>query len=189
MTSQRSQTDSRDSGDRNRRHGRIVSEASELSKALAEIQASPAGPETGVIFDLDGALIAGSMLQRMATERLVKRDISPEALLRTLSHVTSARWREHSYSVLLSRPPRRQTDNARSGILCSGPAGDALSSVLFIDTKVGDLRFSRRLHHCPIHRDREAIASLPAGERRQARACARWGGSRARRLGWLRRCR
>ena len=56
----------------------------ELSDLLAEIEAGPEGPETGVFFDFDGTLIAGYSAEAWALDALRRRKIDPQTMVRSL---------------------------------------------------------------------------------------------------------
>ena len=52
-----------------------------LPGSVAEIMASPAGPQVGAFFDLDGTLVAGFTAVILTQERLRRRDMGVGELL------------------------------------------------------------------------------------------------------------
>jgi putative phosphoserine phosphatase/1-acylglycerol-3-phosphate O-acyltransferase len=62
-----------------------MSEQRRLPGSIAEIEASPAGPEVGAFFDLDGTLIAGYSARYIAEDRIRNREIGGSEFLRTFA--------------------------------------------------------------------------------------------------------
>ena len=52
---------------------------------MAEVEASPEGPQVGAFFDLDGTLIAGFSVRHLAEDRLRRREIGVGDLVRTVA--------------------------------------------------------------------------------------------------------
>jgi putative phosphoserine phosphatase / 1-acylglycerol-3-phosphate O-acyltransferase len=55
-----------------------------LPGSVAEIEASPDGPQIGAFFDLDGTLIAGYSAKYVAQERFRNREVNAKELVRTV---------------------------------------------------------------------------------------------------------
>src|SRR5687768_14300161 len=55
-----------------------------LPGSVAEVDASPEGPEIGAVFDLDGTLVAGFTASVHTSDRVRRRDIGPGEFLRML---------------------------------------------------------------------------------------------------------
>ena len=51
---------------------------------LAEIEAGPAGPETGAFFDFDGTLIAGYSAEAFVLDAIRRRKVDPQTMVRSL---------------------------------------------------------------------------------------------------------
>jgi putative phosphoserine phosphatase/1-acylglycerol-3-phosphate O-acyltransferase len=61
-----------------------------LPGSVAEIEASPEGPQVGAFFDLDGTLIAGYSARYLAEDRLRNREIGLGELVRTVQAAVNA---------------------------------------------------------------------------------------------------
>ena len=59
-----------------------------LPGSVAEVDASPEGPEIGAFFDLDGTLIAGYTAAAHTVDRLRRRQVGAGEFLR----MASSRW-------------------------------------------------------------------------------------------------
>src|SRR6185503_3604252 len=57
---------------------------------VAELDASPEGPEIGAFFDLDGTLIAGYSARYLAADRIRRRELSLGEVMRTLAVAVGA---------------------------------------------------------------------------------------------------
>src|SRR2546429_9028230 len=66
---------------------------SDLGERIAEIEASPKGPQVGAFFDFDGTLIAGYSGNEFYRARLRAREVGPGELARTLLAVGDMRLR------------------------------------------------------------------------------------------------
>jgi putative phosphoserine phosphatase/1-acylglycerol-3-phosphate O-acyltransferase len=65
--------------------------AMRLPGSLAEVEASPQGPEIGAYFDLDGTLVAGFTATVHTRERIRRRELGVGELLRTLQMIVDYR--------------------------------------------------------------------------------------------------
>ena len=66
---------------------------SDLGERIAEIEASPKGPQVGAFFDFDGTLIGGYSGNQFYRARLRAREVGPSELARTLLAVADMRVR------------------------------------------------------------------------------------------------
>ena len=66
---------------------------SDLGERIAEIEASPKGPQVGAFFDFDGTLIGGYSGNQFSRARLRAREVGPSELARTLLAVADMRVR------------------------------------------------------------------------------------------------
>ncbi len=79
-----------------------MSPALPLPGSIAEIEASPKGPEVGAFFDLDGTLIAGYSARYMAEDRLRRREIGGSEFLRTFALMVGSPFKEDLFEELMT---------------------------------------------------------------------------------------
>ena len=72
-----------------------------LPGTIAEIEASPEGPEVGAFFDLDGTLIAGYSARYLAEERMRRREIGGQEFLRSLALMVGSAFSESTFDDLM----------------------------------------------------------------------------------------
>ena len=72
-----------------------------LPGSIAEIEASPEGPDVGAFFDLDGTLIAGYSARYLAEERLRRREIGASEFLRSLALMVGSAFSESTFDDLM----------------------------------------------------------------------------------------
>ena len=72
-----------------------------LPGSVAEIEASPEGPEVGAFFDLDGTLIAGYSARYLAEERMRNREIGGSEFLRTFALMVGSAFGEADFGALM----------------------------------------------------------------------------------------
>lgn len=73
-----------------------------LPGTVAEIRASPEGPQVAAFFDLDGTLIAGYSARFLAEERMRARDVSAREIARTLGVVSRGELTTQSFEELMT---------------------------------------------------------------------------------------
>jgi putative phosphoserine phosphatase / 1-acylglycerol-3-phosphate O-acyltransferase len=78
-----------------------MSPAVPVPGSMAEIQASPEGPEVGAFFDLDGTLIAGYSARYLAEDRIRRREIGGSEFLRTFALMVGSGFNQATFEDLL----------------------------------------------------------------------------------------
>jgi putative phosphoserine phosphatase / 1-acylglycerol-3-phosphate O-acyltransferase len=68
----------------------MTTESMRLPGSVAEVAASPEGPQVGVFFDLDGTLIAGYSATHLARQRFHDREVGLSEVVRTLGVAVAA---------------------------------------------------------------------------------------------------
>jgi putative phosphoserine phosphatase / 1-acylglycerol-3-phosphate O-acyltransferase len=79
-----------------------MSTAMRLPGSIAEIEASPEGPEVGAFFDLDGTLIAGYSARYLAEDRLRRREIGGSEFLRTFALMVGGPFRQDLFEEVMA---------------------------------------------------------------------------------------
>jgi putative phosphoserine phosphatase/1-acylglycerol-3-phosphate O-acyltransferase len=63
-----------------------------LTEAITQIEAGPAGPETGAFFDLDGTLVSGYTASTLFADRIRQREVPADEFVRTLVATVDGTW-------------------------------------------------------------------------------------------------
>ena len=77
-----------------------------LPGSVAEIDASPAGPQIGAFFDLDGTLVAGFTATAHTRDRLVRRDVGAGDFLRMVQAAVEFRLGRREFEKLIEDAAR-----------------------------------------------------------------------------------
>ena len=123
-----------------------------LPGSVAEIEASPEGPQVGAFFDLDGTLIAGYSARYLAEEQMRTRELGVNELVRTVAAAASAGTGQGGFEELL-----------QAGAAAGG-AGSTTTSA-----EMGERLFRQKIESAHLPRDARAGA-CPPGARALRRA-------------------
>ncbi|MET0728228.1 MAG: HAD-IB family hydrolase [Acidimicrobiales bacterium] len=140
-----------------------------LPGSVAEIEASPEGPEIGAFFDFDGTLIAGYSASHLHSARLRSRDVSLGELGRTLGFAVNAGLGRAGFEDLLKIGAEAWKGRAHDDL-------EEMGERLF-QQKISDIIFpeARELVRAHLERGHSVVLSSSATEY-QAEPVARYLG-------------
>ena len=95
--------------------GQSSSPTMRLPGSVAEVDASPRGPDVAAFFDLDGTLIAGYSARFLGQERMRSRELGLSELVRTIGVAVGAGLGRAGFEDLL--------EGRRRGVAGPGPRG------------------------------------------------------------------
>ena len=117
-----------------------------LPGSLAEVAASPEGPEVGAFFDFDGTLMAGFSASHLSRARFKRRDVGLEELVRTVGVAVSAGVGRAGFEDLLQIGARAWRGRAHADL-------EAMGERLFTEA-IADLVFPEARALVQAHHDR-----------------------------------